>query len=234
MDVERQSESGELVSKKLPVLPQGAPTSPTLTNIICRRLDFYLKAAGKRFGATYSRYADDISFSGNRHIYQKEGEFIKEIRRIIQVQGFLVNESKVRLLRPWHRQEVTGLTVNMKPNVKREYVKEIRKWLYLWETYGRGKAEMLFKRDYVAAASSSATAVPPLDKVLEGKLRYMKMVVGEEQTTYSKLKERFDSLIHPNDLPVTPKGDDLDDQLESILNDLIEELVIDDLHKTFN
>ncbi len=75
-------------------MPQGAPTSPSLTNFIARKMDRRLKGATKRFGVTYTRYADDITFSSNHNVYQKESEFIQEVRKIIAEQGFHINESK--------------------------------------------------------------------------------------------------------------------------------------------
>ncbi|MDR2585789.1 MAG: reverse transcriptase family protein, partial [Prevotellaceae bacterium] len=93
MEVERMNESGnwEVVTKR--VLPQGAPTSPVLTNIICERLDYLLTAVAKRFGLKYSRYADDITFSSMHNVYQKDGEFIEELERIVREQGFFIKQS---------------------------------------------------------------------------------------------------------------------------------------------
>lgn len=65
------------------VLPQGSPTSPTLTNILCKKLDRRLTGLANRFGATYTRYADDITFSSPHNIYTDE-EFNKELKRIIE------------------------------------------------------------------------------------------------------------------------------------------------------
>ena len=97
------------------ILPQGAPTSPTLTNILCYALDKKLSGLAKRFGATYSRYADDITFSSNKSIFKKEA-FLSELQRIITSQGLTINEKKTRLQEKEYRQEVTGLIVNEKVN----------------------------------------------------------------------------------------------------------------------
>lgn len=116
MEVERQgNENGEWVKVRKSVLPQGAPTSPTLTNIICERLDYYLSAVANRFGLKYSRYADDITFSSSHNVYQKDSEFLLEINRIISEQRFNIKEEKTRLQKAGYRQEVTGLVVNAQP-----------------------------------------------------------------------------------------------------------------------
>ena len=108
------------------VLPQGSPTSPTLTNILCKKLDRRLTGLAKRFGATYTRYADDITFSSPHNIYTDE-EFNKELKRIIeQDQKLAINPKKTRLQKAGYRQEATGLIVNEKVNVRRKYVKQIR------------------------------------------------------------------------------------------------------------
>ena len=79
------------------VLPQGSPASPLLTNAICDKLDRRLKGVAKRFGLTYTRYADDISFSSMHNVYQQDSKFMTELRRIITQQGFTLNEAKTRL-----------------------------------------------------------------------------------------------------------------------------------------
>ena len=123
MEVERFKE-GEWVKLVLPVLPQGAPTSPTLTNAICEKLDVRLTRVAKKFGLNYTRYADDITFSSKHNTYEVEPDkfekifvpnstFDLEIRRIISDQNFHIKESKVRLQKQGYRQEVTGLTVKI-------------------------------------------------------------------------------------------------------------------------
>ena len=93
------------------VLPQGAPTSPTLTNAICDKLDHKLAGLAKRFGLNYSRYADDITFSSSHNVYHEDGDFRKELARIITEEGFTINDKKTRLQKRGSRQEVTGVIV---------------------------------------------------------------------------------------------------------------------------
>ena len=193
--VERQNESGEWIKKTLSVLPQGAPTSPTITNIVAQRLDKRLTGLARRFGANFSRYADDITFSSMHNIYKQDEAFAIELARIIESQGFYINPSKTRLQKTGFRQEVTGLVVNEKVNVHRRYVKQIRHWLYLWERYGYAQAEQIFKREYVKDKGYAKKGNPKLENVLEGKLLFMKMVKGEGDGTFMGLWGRFESLL---------------------------------------
>ncbi|GEM54292.1 hypothetical protein B0A58_06405 [Flavobacterium branchiophilum NBRC 15030 = ATCC 35035] len=187
------------------VLPQGAPTSPTLTNAICEKMDIRLAGVAKRFGLQYSRYADDITFSSNHNaceyakgkfekIYKKNSIFDTEVRRIITDQNFRINESKVRLQVKNVKQEVTGITVNEKLNVSRDYIKQLRKWLYYWESYGFDKASTFFTQNYMAEKGHLVSKKPNMTHVLEGKLLYLKMVKGAEDSTYIGLKTRFEKL----------------------------------------
>jgi RNA-directed DNA polymerase len=184
------------------VLPQGSPTSPTLTNILCKKLDRRLTGLANRFGATYTRYADDITLSSPHNIYTDE-ILNKELKRIIEEdQELVINPKKTRLQKAGYRQEATGLIVNDKVNVRRRYVKQIRMWLYYWEKYGYEKAEQIFKRDYIADKGHVKNINAHLVNVLDGKLEFLKMVKGGEDSAYTRLKERFDNLIKPTE-PIT-------------------------------
>ena len=194
MEVERLNESGNWETVTKNVLPQGAPTSPILTNIICERLDYLLTAVAKRFGLRYSRYADDITFSSMHNVYQKDSEFINELERIVKEQGFTIKQSKTRLQKTGYRQEVTGLIVSDRVNVQQRYVKQLRKWLYYWETYGYEQTYSYFLPKYMADKSHVKKGKPDMANVLSGKLEFLKMVKGSENPTYLKLKARFDEL----------------------------------------
>jgi hypothetical protein len=187
------------------VLPQGSPTSPTLTNILCKKLDRRLKGLANRFGATFTRYADDITFSSPHNIFQSEqnpvlnkkgsyDNFTAELERLIKEEKLIVNPYKTRLQKAGYRQEATGLIVNEKVNVRRHYTKQIRMWLYYWEKYGYEKAGQIFKRDYASDKGHVKNINVHLVNVLDGKLEFLKMVKGSEDTTYKLLKERFDKL----------------------------------------
>lgn len=185
------------------VLPQGAPTSPILSNIICERLDFYLSAVAKYFGLKYSRYADDITFSSLHNVFKSDSElinkkgnnFLKELHQIISQEFFHINESKTRLQKQGYRQEVTGLIVNDKVNVHKRYIKLLRMWLYYWENYGYDKANKYFLKKYTLDKGHHINGKPDMSSVISGKLEYLKMVKGNNNETYKALKLRYNDLI---------------------------------------
>lgn len=103
-------------------LPQGAPTSPIIANIICIDLDNKLSALANNHNANYTRYADDLTFSGKQSILR----MLPEISKTIMEEGFKLNPSKFRIQRKGNRQEVTGLTVNDKVSVHRSRKRKLR------------------------------------------------------------------------------------------------------------
>ena len=116
-------------------LPQGACTSPLLTNILCRRLDTRLTALSQKFGFTYSRYADDLVFS-HSDSEAKLGLFLTLVKKVIQTEGFILNEDKTRIMRQQHRQTVTGLVVNQQPHLSRDDLRKFRAFLHHCEKEG--------------------------------------------------------------------------------------------------
>lgn len=176
------------------VLPQGAATSPLLTNAICDTLDRRMRGVAKRFGLHYSRYADDMTFSSMHNVYQEGSDFRVEIKRIIEEQGFTMNEAKTRLLKEGRRQEVTGLTVNEIVNVSRQYISDLRWILHVWETEGYAKAYSKFYPKYKKEKGYIKKGEPVMENVIGGKLNYLKMVRGASNAAYMKLQARYDKL----------------------------------------
>ncbi len=117
-------------------LPQGACTSPGLSNQVARRLDRRLTGLAARLGLTYTRYADDLTFSGDAALEKRVGYLIARVRHIAQHEGFAVNESKTRVLRRNTAQTVTGLVVNDRPGVRRDEVRRLRAILHGARTTG--------------------------------------------------------------------------------------------------
>ncbi len=177
------------------VLPQGAPTSPIITNMICDTLDRRLAGLAKRFGLHYTRYADDITFSSMHYVYSKKGEFRNELAHIIKSQGFTINETKTRLQKHGSRQEVTGIIVSDKLNVAKKYVREIRSLLYIWDKYGYSAALLRFLPKYKAEKGHVKKGNPDLTHVLDGKLMYLKMIKGESDPVYVRLYKKFQELV---------------------------------------
>lgn len=180
------------------VLPQGAPTSPILTNMVCDRLDHCLGGLAKRFNLRYSRYADDITFSSMHYVYAKNGDFQTELKKIISDQGFTINDGKTRLEKKGSpkRQEVTGIVVSNKLNVPQRYMREVRTILHIWEKYGYEDAYSRFLPKYKSDKGHVKKGNPDLINVIEGKLLYMKMVKGETDPVYNRLYERFQELVN--------------------------------------
>ena len=178
------------------ILPQGAPTSPLITNAICDKLDRRLSGLARRFNLHYSRYADDITFSSMHNVFKKD-EFKIELKRIIEDQGFHMNIAKTRLQKLGERQEVTGLTVSNRVNTNREYVAEIRNLLHIWEKYGYNDAFKRFYPQYKAKKGHVKKGEPMLENVLYGKLQYLKMVKGYKDPVYAALQARYDRLTSP-------------------------------------
>lgn len=112
-------------------LPQGAPSSPIITNYICQVLDRRLLLLAREYRLDYTRYADDITFSTNDiHFTDKYRAFLDAVDTEIQRAGFRINSKKTRLLFESSRQEVTGLTVNKKINSNKQFRKETRAMAY--------------------------------------------------------------------------------------------------------
>ena len=107
-------------------LPQGAPSSPALTNIICRGLDARLSHAARDFGFTYTRYADDLTFSGKDVSSRDVGAILRRLEHVVGEEGFRLHPKKTRVQRAARRQEVTGLVVNQGVSIPRETLRRFR------------------------------------------------------------------------------------------------------------
>lgn len=131
-------------------LPQGAPTSPLITNIICQIMDMRILRIAKKYHLDYTRYADDLSFSTNdKKFLEKWEAFYKEITDEIVRAGLKVNADKTRMQYRDSRQSVTGLTVNKKINIDRRFYKQVRAMansLYVNNTFVNGTKDGTIKQ----------------------------------------------------------------------------------------
>ena len=154
-----------------------------------------METLAKKNGLIYSRYADDITFSSNKHFWNKG--FIKKLFKSIKGHHFTINLKKVRYQKKdIERQEVTGLVLSgEKVNVPRSYVREIRNLLYIWEKYGINAAQKSQQLFSVTHARRNTHA--DISNVIDGKLNYLKMVKGDNDAVYVKLKARYERLINP-------------------------------------
>lgn len=203
------------------VLPQGASTSPLLTNAICDNLDRRLSGVARRFNLTYSRYADDITFSSMHNVYQENGLFIQELKKVIEGQGFRINSGKTRCQKKGQHQEVTGIIVSSKLNTPSKYISEIRNVLHIWEKYGYADASKRFYSYYKKEKGHVKKGDPLIENYLHGKLQYLKMIKGEHDGLYEKLNYRLNKLTETlndssDDKYVTELNNELDDLLKAI------------------
>ncbi len=118
-------------------LPQGAPTSPIITNLVCQVLDMHLLSFAKRYRLDYTRYADDITFSTNdRAFLETWDSFYAELEKKIRKAGFSLNEKKTRITYRDSKQVVTGLVVNKKISVDHAYCRKVRAMAHSLYTNG--------------------------------------------------------------------------------------------------
>lgn len=162
-------------------LPQGSPCSPVITNLIAHILDIRLAAVAKANSCTYSRYADDITFSTREKIFppnimiEEEGKYLvgNDLEREIRRAGFELNHKKTRIQYQYSRQDVTGLVVNKKPNTKKEY----------WRT-AKSQCHQLFKSgEFTTRKGDEITAGNILE--LEGRLNFIDQV-----DFYNRLRQK--------------------------------------------
>jgi len=113
-------------------LPQGSPASPYISNIVCLKLDKRLGKLAEKIGCVYSRYADDITFSGSANILN----YLCLIKKIICEEGFTINDKKTRIQSRYYRQEVTGIIVNNYMRVDRRYKQYLRQQIYYCNKFG--------------------------------------------------------------------------------------------------
>lgn len=118
-------------------LPQGAPTSPTVSNLVMRPFDVHMGEWCREREIRYTRYCDDLTFSG---AFAPE-EVIRKVRGFLQVYGFELNRKKTRVLSRGNAQSVTGIVVNEKAQVSRAYRRKLRQEVYLFDRYGIKTAE---------------------------------------------------------------------------------------------
>jgi len=111
-------------------LPQGAPTSPAISNLVCRRLDARLAGLAEANKGTYTRYADDLTFSFPQAEGMNLGRFRWWVDQVCQQEGFTLNQEKFRVIRDSQRQMVTGIVVNEAVRVPRELRRELRAILH--------------------------------------------------------------------------------------------------------
>jgi RNA-directed DNA polymerase len=169
-------------------LPQGAPTSPLLTNVVCQRLDRRLRQLAGRFRCQYTRYADDLTFSSDRHVFGSN--FHDALNAVLASEGYEQNLKKQRLQLPHMRQEVTGVVVNDFPNVPKEFLRQLRAMLHNWKTKGHAVASQTLVRKATHNLKRKDKR-PSLNRVVAGKIAYVGMVRGRQDKLYLSLVDQY-------------------------------------------
>jgi hypothetical protein len=160
-----------------PHLPQGAPTSPALANLCCYRMDCRLAGLAKSAGAEYTRYADDLAFSGDEEFERRVDRFSTHVAVILQEEGFAASHHKTRIMRRGVRQQLTGLVVNQRINVKRV-------------DFDRLKAT-LTNCVRLGPESQNREAHPNFKEHLEGRIGFAEMVNPDKARRLRKLWEQI-------------------------------------------
>jgi len=162
--------------------------------MICAKLDSTLCALAQINKATYTRYADDITFSTTKRTFPKPiadrdpltDQIVvgTELNSSIESNGFRVNQSKVRLRTYDQRQIVTGLKVNERPNVNKKLLNQVRAMLNSWKGEGLAEAEEKFRSKWDRKARRKPD--PDFKKVVKGKIDFIGFVKGRDSSAYAK------------------------------------------------
>ena len=194
-------------------LPQGAPSSPILTNMICVPLDNALMKFAQKQKITYTRYADDLSFStfhskfDSSVVYSKDGYIIlsDELSHIINNNGFEINPEKIHLRHKNERQEITGIITNKFPNIRREYLKTLRAILHhckndgVYET-AKNYIELGFCHNkqiisQVHNPDYTDKIINWFEQVIKGKIDFVKQVKGNDDMTFLSFAQKANEIF---------------------------------------
>ncbi len=145
-------------------LPQGAPSSPALTNIICRGLDQALHGRAEMLGWNYSRYADDMTFSASGEQARAQvGALLTTVTKIVGDHGFIIHPDKTKVLRKNSRQEVTGIVVNEKLSLDRKTMRRFRAVMFQVEQDGPAGKRWGQAEDVLAGLAGYAHFIQMVD-----------------------------------------------------------------------
>lgn len=224
-------------------LAQGAPTSPLISNMICRKLDSQLQALAKSGKCHFTRYADDITFSFTstakylpKDIVEvsEDGRAIpgRELEEIIKSNGFIINSEKTRLQHRTQRQMVTGLVVNEMPNVTREFIRLTSSMINALKRYGpelaeakyleilKGENQRLQPRQILRTKDSAGDF---FIKVVKGRLNYIQMVRGRGDNIYRRLAYEFTVAIGKENPEFKKSPEEILGNSIFVVNNIIEE-----------
>lgn len=186
-------------------LPAGAPTSPVISNMICRTMDRQLYELARRNNCYYTRYADDLTFSASQQSFPMEIA-VRDgsswgtgptLSKVISRAGFTINSSKVRMQERSVQQSVTGVVVNSKANIDRRYIRNIRGAINALQKYGP-----LAQTEFEHRISSDSPSTVALSAVIEGRIAFVSMVRGKDDPLVQKLRGQLRAALR-RELPGT-------------------------------
>jgi retron-type reverse transcriptase len=163
---------------RVPHLPQGAPTSPALANLLAWRLDCRLHRLARVAGANYTRYADDLAFSGDANFARGLGRFRAAVGTILREEGFWLNTAKTRIMHRHTRQRVTRIVVNEHCNIGRAEFDALKATLHNCVRTGR--------------AGQNRAAVPDFRDYLAGRIAWVEQINPERAAKLRLLFEQID------------------------------------------
>jgi hypothetical protein len=153
-----------------PHLPQGAPSSPALANLSAFRLDLRLAALADDAGVCYTRYADDLAFSGERELARGIDSFKRTVAAIAAGEGFAVNPRKTRLMLQSQRQQLTGVVVNARANARRDDYENLKAAIHNCARYGPSQQNRENVDDFRAHLAGRIAYVSQLNPVRGARL----------------------------------------------------------------
>jgi hypothetical protein len=191
------------------VMPQGAPTSPIISNVLSYKMDMNITNYCKKYNVSFTRYADDLSFSTNMNSFPRGLVYLensdvkigKILSRIINENGFEINPKKTKYFHNSVRQNVTNLTVNEKININKKYIRKIRSILFDAKTKGlESAAKKFYKIEYNIDISDISEkgikeSIEHYLNVLRGKLEFLRFVLKEQNLLFIKYAKEYNDLI---------------------------------------
>jgi retron-type reverse transcriptase len=181
------------VQKGNRVLPQGAPTSPAITNILCYKLDKRLQGLANKNQCHFTRYADDITFSFD-NAQTNAQQLVWRIKKVLHDEGFTVHPDKIRIMRKGAHQEVTGIVVNEKAGIPRKKLRQFRAVLHQLKTKEAG--ELKWGNGNLASAVTGYANFVKMVKPAQG-AAFQQQIVSLLQTN---------RLQYPVSVTTTPKN----------------------------
>ncbi len=204
-------------------LPQGAPSSPIISNMVCFRMDKKLLAVAKAARCIYTRYADDISFSSYRPlsglfeaVLPPTGKVSPELlspdlKRAIEGNGFQIHPEKAHYADQHSRRTVTGVRINEGLNVDRRFVRNLRATLRSVETLGDVAAQAKYHTKYGGTAS--------IESHLRGKLVWLRDIKGQSDPVFRHLAKRFNAIFAQKPMKIEPTQSEVRERAIWIIED---------------